>query len=88
MLRTKNTPRPTRTLLATRPRRRRPPAAASPTSIARPQSLDFAILCDASLSTAYSRVGSPSKNSPPPPEKVCERYRVIFAVVSAQLIIV
>ena len=74
---------PPRTLSATRPRRRcPPPAAASPTSIARPQSLDVAIPRDASLSTAHSRVGSPSKNLLP--EKVCEHYGVGFEAVSVQ----
>jgi hypothetical protein len=78
---------------ATRPHcRRPPPAAASLTLITRPQSLDVAIPHDASLSTtflamnrastAYSCIGSPSKNLPP--ENVSERYGTVFEAMSIQ----
>ena len=88
MLLTKNTAHPTERFRQPVPVAAPPPAAVSPTSIARPQSLDVAIPHDASLSTAHSRVRSPSKNSHPLPEKVCEHYGVVFTAVSVQLILV
>ena len=88
MLLTKNTAHPTENAFGNLSPSPPPTATASPRSITRPQSLGVAIPRDASLSTAHSRVGSPSKSSHPPPEKVCERYGVVFAAVSVQLILV